>query len=416
MALAAALRAAWVLRERATPVSDYSWYFQHAMSLARGLGYSDSDGTPTAFWPIGWPLVLAGVLKLAGPSVLAGLFAQVILSCATVFVIYLLARAVAGETAGLLGAAAYAILPGAILYDGVLGSEPLFTFLLVAAIYAIVLADANRPLLFALAGALLGFAALVRPIAVLFPVCLIVALAASSYFQRRRRRASVVLGLPLICAAAMAVVIAPVAIRNERVFGTFVGISNNGGINLWQGNNPYANGGYFWSTSPAINPLLTYESGAPPRTRELDVDRHAASLAWRYMRTHPSRTFFMGFRKVALLYRNDPGPSQGLDEANPRFDAAALARLRGTSNAGYFLFMIVAAIGFGAVVLRKFPIHMPAALLVVVTIAYFTLIFAVFPAFDRMRYPSMPLFAIFTGIGLMAIGQTLGRLSGYTKN
>ena len=50
-----------------TPTSDAAWYFERAVGLANGAGYSEG-GLPTAFWPIGYPAILSAVRSFWLPS------------------------------------------------------------------------------------------------------------------------------------------------------------------------------------------------------------------------------------------------------------------------------------------------------------------------------------------------------------
>ncbi|MTA64375.1 MAG: hypothetical protein F2518_08510, partial [Actinobacteria bacterium] len=66
-AFAAAVRAIWVILASRAPVglSDPYVYLQAAASLAGGRGYTSLLGRPTAYYPPGYPLFLAGVQKAA---------------------------------------------------------------------------------------------------------------------------------------------------------------------------------------------------------------------------------------------------------------------------------------------------------------------------------------------------------------
>ncbi|MCL5270699.1 MAG: hypothetical protein M1457_09170, partial [bacterium] len=129
-------RLAWVLLAPSEPFSDYWWYYLRALDMARGLGYVQ-DGRPTAFWPVGYPAFLGGVLWLAGPSPLAGKLANVALQTAALAgfwrIALLLARARAGGSPRAAAGLALAVLafhPNAIVHASLLGSESLFVALL----------------------------------------------------------------------------------------------------------------------------------------------------------------------------------------------------------------------------------------------------------------------------------------------
>ena len=59
--LAAIMRLFWIFAVDTQPVSDFNWYFERAIEISRGNGYS-IDGKPTAFWPVGYPAFVGIVL------------------------------------------------------------------------------------------------------------------------------------------------------------------------------------------------------------------------------------------------------------------------------------------------------------------------------------------------------------------
>jgi len=52
MAAGVLLRLLWIWLVRADQVSDFAWYYQRAMDIAAGRGYS-ANGIRTAYWPAG---------------------------------------------------------------------------------------------------------------------------------------------------------------------------------------------------------------------------------------------------------------------------------------------------------------------------------------------------------------------------
>ena len=114
---------------------------------------------------------------------------------------YLIGRRLSGPLAGLVGAAAVAIYPALLEYQGMLMSEPLAATLLSGAVLAMLWAAGTdgRPARGRMAGPglLLGALALVRPeyLAISFPIAVVV-------FARRGRdewRAGLAQALDLAC-------------------------------------------------------------------------------------------------------------------------------------------------------------------------------------------------------------------------
>jgi 4-amino-4-deoxy-L-arabinose transferase-like glycosyltransferase len=250
LVLATALRVAWVLYVDRPPqgLHDPLFYFLYATQIADGNGYRLLDGSPTAYYPIGYPAALGAVYALVKHTpipdnlVLASGFFNVFLGVATVALGYAVARRLFNTSVGLLSALWLAVFPNLIFHTGTFLSETLFNFLIMASLLVLLADDwRERPpsrarmLTF---GAVLGLSALVRPISLLFlPIVAIV----WWYAGFGWRRALESTGLALVMAAA---VIAPWTIRNIVVMKSFVVISTNLGDDLCMGHYPGAYGGF----------------------------------------------------------------------------------------------------------------------------------------------------------------------------
>ena len=397
---ALALRLAFVIPVRPLPVSDFGWYFARAIEIAHGMGFV-RHGYPTALWPPGWPYVLAGVVRLFGPSVLAGEILQTLFNAFTAGIVYLIGRRLFGHARGLAAAAAYAFLPSAIEWCSGLGSEPLYTLLWTWATYIWIRYAPAKIGWFALSGLLLGAAALVRPSALAFWIILL-----AYVLTTKRERARGRSWLPAIAMTAFctALVVAPTIVRNYRVFHTLVVISNNGGTSLYEGNNAESGGGYTGLNNPRIAQLI-----ADPRT-EVEGDRLASKLAVAYMKSHPWRVFVLALRKVKSLYEGDSDvirltlrSRHFREPVSPppgdRFANAVLA----VNTAYYYALMAFALAGIVLCAVRRRGQSRDSRWhLLVWMIVYNTAIFALIMGLDRYRYPTMPYFAAFSGYALVS--------------
>ncbi|MGH7297558.1 MAG: glycosyltransferase family 39 protein, partial [Polyangiaceae bacterium] len=186
--------------------------------------------------PPGYPFFLAVLYRLFGvrPEIVP--FAQALLGALAALVVYALGLRLAGSRrVGLVAAAVYAIYPHYVYYAREVLSETLFFALFWSALA--LLAGARRSAAVSLreligAGLLLGLAALVRPVVLLFlPV---VPLWALLVYRPRIRVACGAAAVVLVAACA---VIAPWTVRNWRVHGQFVPITTMGGTTLLGGNN-----------------------------------------------------------------------------------------------------------------------------------------------------------------------------------
>lgn len=405
-------RALWVLFMHPAQVADFDWYFTHAIQLANGQGYVSTTGHPTAYWPIGWPLVLAGVIKVFGAHEMAGLFANVVLSTLIVVLVYLLTLRVLGSEhrpwharwIALAAAVAYSLLPSQIEWDSILGSEESFTILLMLTLFiyaGLVCKSAGQPWLWrtAAAGLIFGFASIVRPIGLLFPVFLF----AYELFVNRRTWIQAI-GRGLAFGIAMFIGILPMTIRNLRVMHHFVLVSTNGGVNLWQGTK--INGGYFWTWNPYKNPLL---KAAPNEVKENNIGKHVALT---HILHHPIETVHMGFIKIFDLYKVDTNAVWYTFHIQYKGNTPLLYTFDILDTVAYWFMMAVVLVALFTLFRRRLraadPNHrglqfhsgLPQSLGLLLTfVVYNTLLFFFFPAWDRFRYPLMPVFAVFFGIG-----------------
>ncbi|HEX5928234.1 MAG TPA: hypothetical protein VFY48_02475 [Solirubrobacterales bacterium] len=232
------------------PVYDAAAYAAIAANLADGEGFTvgASATQPSSNYSPGLPLLVAGTYKVSGGTDerLARLLLALIGSLA-IPLSYLIGRRLAmslkgftspgthnpsAVAAGLIAAAAVAIYPALIEYQGMLMGEPLAATLLSGAVLATLwAAERERRWDWLLPGALLGALALVRP--EYLGVTILLALVVFA----RRARADWLRGLTqaTILLAGLALVVAPWTVRNAVALDRFVPISTGGGQVLFAG-------------------------------------------------------------------------------------------------------------------------------------------------------------------------------------
>lgn len=208
---------------------DIDYYHRVAGFLAEGKGfinpflYREGLVVPSAEHPPLWPALL-GVASWLGLDSMRG---QRLVGCPigalVVVAIGLLGRRVGGERVGLTAAGIAAVYPILIAADGSLMSETLYG-LGVAAVLLATLRVREHPTVrrAAVAGALIGATALVRPEILALGA---VVLAPVAWRAARARRVQRVAAVGL----AAALVIAPWTIRNAARFDRFVLVSTNDG-------------------------------------------------------------------------------------------------------------------------------------------------------------------------------------------
>jgi len=155
---------------------DTAIYDAGARSLAAGLGYQ-WGGHPTAFFPIGWPLILSLAYRIGGVSALSGQLVNFLFGLVIVGGGWLLGRRLLGARSGRFIALVLMLLPHQVIYPAFLMSETAFTAFFVSSL-AILAALPGLPSIPPLAsvwrligaGVLMGVATLVRGPALVYPI------------------------------------------------------------------------------------------------------------------------------------------------------------------------------------------------------------------------------------------------------
>jgi hypothetical protein len=398
LAVAAALRLTAVLLIPWHPSFDDAWYFNRAIDIAAGRGYSDLRG-PTAYFPVGYPASLALVLRITGPSFRAAQLTNVVFSVGTMVVVYAIVRSLDGSRrSAFFSMAAFGFLPNQIVSCCVTMSEVAFTFVVSLGILLAVQHIWERvPLWGGLVGTVFGWATLIRPQAIALPFIIVPVIVYN-------RRASIAWGKRLlvniaIVAAGLGAVVAPWTYRNYKVFGTFVLVSTNGGENLLIGNNPR-------STQHYTAPQTFFPPGVDIwQLPELERDRIGASLAKAYIAAHPIQAVVRAPKKIWYMYRSDLGVTNWIWDAYGKTGTAAYYLAQGTTE-GCYLAILAAGLAWIVTQFRARPTGPDANILLQVIVAvcvYFTLVTMVFFGDARYHQPLMPLLAI-------AAGSLIGQL------
>jgi len=211
------------------PAGDAVYFYGQAMALADGEGFINPIlfqafdlKLQAAHHPPLFVVFLAAMSTVVGDSPQSLRLASCVLSAATVVVIGLVGRRVAGERAGLLAAAVAAAYPHLWLNDPLLLSEPLYGLCIALVLLtAYRLWDEPTPREALLVGVAIGFATLARAEALLLFVILAIPLIA------RCRRVDRVGRLVLVAVtlAAGGVVMAPWVAHNLYRFNEPVTLS-----------------------------------------------------------------------------------------------------------------------------------------------------------------------------------------------
>jgi 4-amino-4-deoxy-L-arabinose transferase-like glycosyltransferase len=216
----------------------------------------------------GYPYFVAGVYALFGRSVTAVALVQALLDAVTCTLLAVIGARWFGERAGLIAGGLAAVYGPFLYFAAQLLPSTLFVFTSVAALTAGILGAAT------VAGCLWAGALLVRS-----EIVLALPFVFFDAWSRGGRSALWKTAAPvLMCVAIMVGV-------NAAAGGRFVLFNTSGGVNLWLGNNPYADG---------VNPFIY-----GPLERVADAVRAEASTG-----VEADRLFR---RRAQAFVRDDPG-------------------------------------------------------------------------------------------------------------
>ena len=270
VALAIALRVAWVLLVPTKPVGDFAMYVEAAAHLVEHGGF-DSE---YVYMP-GYIFLIAPVQALGG-GWLANKVVGAVLGGLGAGAVYGLARKMSGGSArvALVAGLLYACWPAGIAIASVTGTDmPAAVFLIVAA-YLLVRFAAERPILAAiLFGAFTGFAAYIRAIVVPLAALSVLVFRA----QGRSWRASI---KPTAIACLVAcLMLVPWAVRNRLRYGETFFTDSHGGLTALVGANPNTDGCYSRSLNRMFRDVTGFALLAEPH-RDADHASLAMAKTW----------------------------------------------------------------------------------------------------------------------------------------
>ena len=211
---------------------DTKQYWSIATNLKHTGHYSFDGVNPTRMRQPLYPLFLAGVRAVFGDSFLPVQIVQIVLNLLTIVVMYLLVMEIWNKRVAFLFLLLMAFYVPLLMTSVTIMTESLFTLLLVASIYFLVLAMKEQHKWLALAsGIAVGLGIITRPVVLPLPVVLIAVLCLP-FFRLQPLWRKMVLPSTLVAIGCISVLL-PWGIRNQQQFGEFTFVSSESGYNLW---------------------------------------------------------------------------------------------------------------------------------------------------------------------------------------
>ncbi|HEV2117326.1 MAG TPA: glycosyltransferase family 39 protein [Terriglobales bacterium] len=271
-----------------------------ARSLATGHGFAnptDLATGPTAWEAPLYPFLLAGVFKFFGVYTHASAWVIMALnslfSGLTCLVIYRIGERLFGPQPARWAAWTWALFPYAIYWPVRVVWETSLSALLLslAILLPLRLAENSRRRDWLLLGLLWGAIALTNPTLLSFlPFSL------AWLWWRLRGRSAATLANMAMSLALCALLVAPWLVRNHRVFGQFVFIRDNFGLEIHLANNAKS-GMWTRSEHPGNDPEAMQTFAAMGELPYMKAEQHAA---FDFIRAHPGQ--FLKFFAARIFY------------------------------------------------------------------------------------------------------------------
>jgi 4-amino-4-deoxy-L-arabinose transferase-like glycosyltransferase len=279
-------------------------------SIALGEGFSNPYGGntgPSAWEPPLYPYLIGGVFKIFGVYTYAS--AWVLLSINSLFAalttipVFLIAHRSFGARVGVWSARAWALNPYVWYWSIHWIWDTTFTPLILALIFWVSLEMEQWPdwrgwMLF---GILWGVGALANPAMLAFlPFC------GLWIWWRRSRRGLPSLGGVVLSSVVFFLVLSPWLVRNYEVFGRFVFIRDDFGLQFRLGNNQFSDGMLFASLQPNLNPS---EFDRFRQMGEIAYEADCRRLAFDWIREHPQRFLVISLKRFFYYWNGVPRPT-----------------------------------------------------------------------------------------------------------
>jgi 4-amino-4-deoxy-L-arabinose transferase-like glycosyltransferase len=343
-------------------------------SIALGQGFSSpygGDTGPSAWEPPLYPYLMGGVFKVFGIYSYASAWVLLTINCffsaITCIPIFLIARKVFNERIALWSAWIWALLPW-VWYWSVhwLWDTTISPFLLsVIFLTALELETWRGWRGWAIFGALWGIAGLANPSLLAFlPAC-----GVWIWWRRYHRGLRSIAGV-VMASAVFLVVLSPWLVRNYQVFGHFVFVRNDFGLQFRLGNSKDADGISLVNLQPNMNKL---EFEKFKHMGELAYAADCQRIAMDWIREDPWRFAVVSFKRFVYYWDGMPRPTDSRlpwDFRNSIFLASSVLALWGLFRA----------------VRQKRP---GARLFALLVLSYPTTYYFVFPH-ARYRHPIEP--------------------------
>lgn len=363
-----------------------------------------------------YPYFLGAIYAIAGHSVLAVRVAQAVLGSIAVVLIAQAASRLISRRAGLIAGIVAALYPTAIFFDGLIQKTALDAFLTAIVLWLLsgVLTAANSRGRWIALGVALAALSLTRENAL--ALVLVVGIwsvagapGAADNDVRGRRMANTAAFV-----AGLALLLAPVALRNYAVGGGFYLTTSQFGSNLYLGNNPYTDGtagsliagrGSAEYERQDATDIAERAAGHPLTPGEISSYWTSRTLA--FIRAEPMHWARLMLRKTALLWNS----YEAFDTESQESYAEYSTLLRALAVVGHFGILVPLA---AAGVLVTWPQRRRLSIIYTIALTYAASV-VLFFIYARYRDPLVPFLLLFASAALAHGFETWRATSGRSR-
>jgi len=373
-----------------TPLeSDYLGYWQIANNLHSGLGLVGADGTPTAFLSPGYPIFLGQVFEVLGPTIATVKAANIFLGATSVAFLYASAlRLFGSRLVAALAAMIFATYSESIVYTAYVAKENLMIFLICTQLFFVVTARPHDSWRFAnavLFGMATGCLAVVGNAAL--------ALLPGFAFYVLCKDGQIIVTCKYFFIAFVFAMLAmwPMLEHNHQAFGHYV-LNNNGGYNLYIGNNPNATPFFESIADTPLGPqwqILHQELG------EYGVDQLLRKKAIDYITENPTKTLILAARKALAFWT--PPIHEG------KYSSSAGEKIVRVVWLGQFLLICLMFL----VASSRFRTYPDQIITLWLLVGGYTAVHMMFYVIYRYRLPIFPVLSLGAGLGVEVVLTTL---------
>ncbi len=373
-------------------IVDETHYQQLAENIYKHKEFAMTKGSPTSMRPPLYPIFLRTIYFLVdGIHLNAVRIVQIILSLATIFMVFMLGKKIFNEKIGLLAALVFAVYPSFIFFTHLLLTEVLFTFLFSFFIwYFILFLEKKRFRDIWMAGIFMGLGALTRSILYPFFVIALIFLFISckgSISQNAKWLILLTIGY--------VIVVGPWSIRNTILHKRPVIVNTMGGFNLYMGNYEHTPLNRAWAAVDLAGDKAWYYGHEQELSgmQEVEKEEWCKKKAKEFILNHKFLTLKRDLIKAANFWGMERSIIGGIIAGHyPGLDNKVyLAFITLAIFSVYAIVVISSVFGFVYNISRK----RYNILFVVLLIGYFTAMHSIVFGHSRYHIPLIPLLIIF---------------------